>query len=162
MDSEKTIRIAQLRDQCEKILDTAIPYRMIAVEEVSNIGLKEMFIIKSPRVVHPIVLEVLKAVFILLGEPDENLTWEYIRKSLYDSYKLFKAMLDFYFDQSLPETIKERIYPILFEQNISEEIIKSICIECLPFYKWALNIVKFSEIIETFIPLKAEYDSLLA
>lgn len=162
MICEKAIRLTQLKEQCEKILDTSLHYRMAANNEVYNIGLKEMSAIKSLRVVDPIILEVLKAVFILLGDFDENLTWEYIRKKLYDSNKLFKAMQDYDCNQPLPETIKERVYPILFEQSISEERIKLICKECLPFYKWALNVVNFFELIEPLIPLKAEYDTLLA
>lgn len=160
MNSERAIRISSLRDQCEKILYIAFTFKTSADDILVNI-VNEMNYIRISENVHPIGLEILKAVFIILGNSDENLIWENIRIKIFKSKKLYLSMKDFDSNKPLPLEIKERVYPILFEQSITEDSIKSVCIKCLPFYIWACNIVKCSETLEKFVTLTAEYKALL-
>lgn len=93
MNSERAIRISSLRDQCEKIFYIAFTFKRSADNILVNI-VNEMNYIRISENVHPIGLEILKAVFIILGNSDENLMWENIRIKIFKSNKLYLSMKD--------------------------------------------------------------------
>jgi len=143
--------VGELRDNCKRDLDEAMPILLKAQKAVSSIDPKSISEIKNFTSPPELVGICLNAVCLLIYKDKKKETWEEAKKML-SNMNFLNMLLDFDSD-NIPDKVLERLRTVyLSHPKFNEDDMKRVSVACATILNWVVAIDKYAKVKKIVAP----------
>ena len=143
--------VGELRDNCKRDLDEAMPILLKAQKAVSSIDQKSISEIKNFTSPPELVGICLSAVCLLIHKDKKKETWDDAKKML-SNMNFLNMLLEFDSD-NIPDKVLERLRTVYLSQpKFNEDDMKRVSVACATILNWVVAIDKYAKVKKIVAP----------